>query len=116
LRTAAYCCVHILKRRSTSCQANCDWLCTEALLRVHRGAGSDSGTMYRAPTEQEGKRAGLKPGLYKSLGEGLKEEGEHAVAGDVGEGGELEGVVAAGEFEGAGIGAVAAKGVEHLAG
>ena len=50
------------------------------------------------------------------LGEGLQEEGEHAVAGDVREGGEFEGVVAAGEFEGARVGAVAAKGVEHLAG
>jgi len=49
------------------------------------------------------------------LGEGLEEEGEHAVAGDVGEGGEFEGVVAAGEFEGAGVGTVAAEGIEHLA-
>ena len=50
------------------------------------------------------------------LGEGLEEEGEHAVARDVGERGEFEGVVAAVEFEGAGIGAVAAEGVEHLSG
>src|SRR5258708_10324104 len=50
------------------------------------------------------------------LGKGFEEEGEHAVAGDVGEGAEFEGVVAAGEFEGAGVGAVAAEGVEHLAG
>src|SRR5712664_1148802 len=55
----------------------------------------------------------LKP---VALGEGFEEEGEHAVAGDVGEGGEFEGVVAAGEFEGARVGAVAAEGVEHLAG
>ncbi len=53
--------------------------------------------------------------MSELLGKGFKEKGEHAVAGDVGEGGEFEGVVAAGELEGAGIGAVAAKGVEHLA-
>src|SRR5258708_26072733 len=51
----------------------------------------------------------------RRLGEGLEEEGEHAVAGDVGEGGEFEGVVATGEFEGAGVGSVTAEGVEHLA-
>ena len=50
------------------------------------------------------------------LREGLQEEGEHAVAGDVGKGGEFEGVVAASEFEGARVSAVAAEGVEHLAG
>src|SRR5712664_3122809 len=50
------------------------------------------------------------------LGKGFEEEGEHAVASDVGEGGEFEGVMAAGEFEGAGVGAVAAEGVQHLAG
>jgi hypothetical protein len=50
------------------------------------------------------------------LGKGFEEEGEHAVAGDVGERGEFEGIVAAGEFEDAGVGAVAAEGVEHLAG
>jgi hypothetical protein len=78
--------------------------------------------MYRVPTEQQGQRAGLKTGHYMcvrrvgGLGEGLEEEGEHAVAGDVGEGGEFQGVVAAGEFEGAGVGTVAAEGVEHLAG
>jgi hypothetical protein len=55
----------------------------------------------------------LKPGL---LGEGLEEESEHAVAGDVREGGEFEGVVAAGEFEGEGVGTVTAEGVQHLAG
>ena len=49
-----------------------------------------------------------------SLRQGFEEEGEHAVAGDVREGGEFERVVAAGEFEGAGVGAVAAEGVEHL--
>ena len=49
------------------------------------------------------------------LGEGIEEEGEHAVAGDVREGAEFEGVVATGEFESAGVGAVAAEGVEHLA-
>jgi hypothetical protein len=49
-----------------------------------------------------------------SLSEGFEEKREHAVAGDVGERGEFEGVVAAGEFEGAGIGAVAAEGVQHL--
>lgn len=42
-----------------------------------------------------------------SSGEGGAEEGKHAVAGEVGEGGEFEGVVAAGEFEGARVGAVA---------
>src|SRR5436309_12083707 len=65
--------------------------------------------MYRAPTEEHR----LKP---TPLGEGFEEEGEHAIAGDVGEGGEFEGVVAAGKFEGARVGAVVAKGVEHLAG
>ena len=52
----------------------------------------------------------------KSLGQRLQEESEHAVAGDVGEGGEFEGVVATGEFEGTGVCTVAAEGVEHLAG
>src|SRR5712664_2820594 len=42
----------------------------------------------------------------------LEEEGENAVAGEVGEGGEFEGVVAAGEFEGTRVGAVAAEGGE----
>src|SRR5437016_7656963 len=65
--------------------------------------------MYRAPTEEHR----LKP---TPLGEGFEEEGEHAVAGDVGEGGEFEGVVTAGELKRAGFGTVAAKGVEHLAG
>jgi hypothetical protein len=55
----------------------------------------------------------VKPGL---LGEGLEEESEHAVAGDVREGGEFEGVVAAGEFEGEGVDTVTAEGVQHLAG
>ena len=50
------------------------------------------------------------------LGKGGAEEGEHAVAGDVAEGGEFEGIVAAGEFEGAGIGTVGVEGVEHLFG
>jgi hypothetical protein len=50
------------------------------------------------------------------LSKGFQEEGEHAIASDVGEGGEFEGVVAAGEFEGAGVGTVAAERVEHLAG
>ncbi len=50
------------------------------------------------------------------LGKGFEEEGEHAVAGDVGEGGEFERIMAAGEFEGARVGAVAAEGVQHLAG
>ena len=50
------------------------------------------------------------------LGEGLQEEGEHAVSGEVGEGGEFERVVAAGKFEGVGVGSVAAEGVEHHAG
>src|SRR5258707_15270477 len=64
----------------------------------------------------------IRPILTQSLytsgfsSQGFEEEGEHAVAGEVGEGGEFEGVVAAGEFEGAGVGAVAAEGVEHLAG
>src|SRR5713101_8810416 len=66
-------------------------------------------------SEREVYPGGVEP-ERESLSEGLEEEGEHAVAGDVGEGGEFEGVVAAGEFEGAGVGSVAAKGVEHLAG
>ncbi len=70
--------------------------------------------MCRARTKR--KRTGLKTSRHRRLGEGLEEEGEHAVAGEVGEGGEFEGVVAAGEFEGAGVGAVATEGVEHLAG
>jgi hypothetical protein len=78
-----------------------------ATCKTHRGAGSAAGTMYRALTEQQGKRTVLKTGDYKDSGEGFEEEREHAVAGDVGEGGEFEGVVAAGEFEGAGVGAVA---------
>ena len=56
------------------------------------------------------------PPWTQDLGEGFEEEGEHAVAGDVGEGGEFERIVAAGEFEGAGVGAVATEGVEHPAG
>ena len=48
-------------------------------------------------------------------GEAFDEEGEHAVAGDVAEGEQFERIVAAGEFEGAGIGTVAAEGIEHLA-
>ena len=52
---------------------------------------------------------------YVPLGQGFEEEGEHAVAGDVGEGGEFEGVVAAGELERAWFSAVAAEGIEHLA-
>src|SRR5580693_976568 len=47
-------------------------------------------------------------------GKALQEESQHAVAGNVGEGGEFKGVVAAGEFEGSWIGTVAAEGVEHL--
>src|SRR5713101_8688195 len=66
-------------------------------------------------SEREVYPGGVEP-ERESLSEGLEEEGEHAVAGDVGEGGEFEGVVAAGKFEGAGVGAVAAEGVEHLAG
>jgi hypothetical protein len=58
----------------------------------------------------------LRTPQNSSLSEGLEEEGEHAVTGDIGKGGEFEGVVAAGEFEGAGIGPVAAEGVEHLSG
>ena len=53
---------------------------------------------------------------YEPLGEGFEEKGEHAVAGDVGERGEFEGVMAAGEFEGAGFSAMATEGIEHLAG
>src|SRR6266571_4939505 len=52
----------------------------------------------------------------RRLGEGFEEEGQHAVAGDVGEGGEFEGVMAAGELEGAWLCAVATEGIEHLAG
>ena len=77
-----------------------------AIYWMHRGAGNAAGTMYRARTKR--KRTGLKTSHHRGLGEGLEEEGEHAVAGDVGEGGEFEGVVAAGELEGAGVGAVAA--------
>ncbi len=50
------------------------------------------------------------------LGEGLEEEGEHAVAGDVGERRKFQRVMAAMKFEGAGVGAVVAEGAEHLAG
>jgi len=50
------------------------------------------------------------------LGKGRAEEREHEVPGDVGEGKELEGVVAAMEFEGTRFGTVAAEGVKHLAG
>jgi len=50
----------------------------------------------------------------QGLGKGGTEEGEHTVAGDVGEGSELEGVVAAVERESAGIRAVAAERGEHL--
>src|SRR5713101_2957502 len=66
-------------------------------------------------SEKEVYRGGAEP-TGESLCEGFEEEGKHAVAGDVAEGGEFEGVVAAGELEGAGIGAVAAEGIEHLAG
>src|SRR6266568_3374238 len=66
-------------------------------------------------SEKEVYRRDLEP-TGESLSEGLEEESEHAVAGDVGEGDEFEGVVAAGKFEGAGVGAVATEGVEHLAG
>src|SRR6266851_4361816 len=85
-----------------------------AIYWTHRGAGNGAGTMCRARTKR--KRTGLKTSRHRRLGEGLEEEGEHAIARDVGERGEFEGVVAAGEFEGAGVGSVAAKGVEHLAG
>ena len=44
------------------------------------------------------------------------EEGEHAVAGDVAEEGQLEGVVAAVEGQGAGMGIVPAEGGQHLLG
>src|SRR5712692_6215806 len=50
------------------------------------------------------------------LGEGGAEEGEHAVAGDVAEGEEFEGVVAAVEGKGTGMAAMAAEGGEHLLG
>src|SRR5258707_7132296 len=50
------------------------------------------------------------------LGEGLAEEGEHAVAGNVAEGRQLQRVVAAMKREGAGICVVAAEGGEHLLG
>src|SRR6266851_3072611 len=85
-----------------------------AIYWTHRGAGNGAGTMCRARTKR--KRTGLKTSRHRRLGEGLEEEGEHAVAGDVGKGSEFEGVVAAGEFEGAGVGTVAAEGVQHLAG
>lgn len=50
------------------------------------------------------------------VGEGGAEEGEHAIASDVGERGEFQGVVAAVEAERAEGGTVAAEGIEHLAG
>ncbi len=50
------------------------------------------------------------------LRQGGAEKGEHAVAGDVAEGGEFEGVVAAVELESAEVGVVAAEGSEHLGG
>src|SRR5260370_39514316 len=50
------------------------------------------------------------------LGEGLAEEGEHAVGGNVAEGRQLQRVVAAMKREGAGICVVAAEGGEHLLG
>ena len=64
--------------------------------------GNAEGTMYRAPTEEHR----LKP---TPLGEGFEEEGEHAVAGDIGEGGEFEGVVAAGELESVGFSTMATE-------
>jgi hypothetical protein len=54
--------------------------------------------------------------MFKNSSQGFQQESEHAVARDVAEGGEFEGVVAAGEFKSAGVGAMAAEGVEHLAG
>src|SRR5258708_35143759 len=50
------------------------------------------------------------------LGEGLAEEGEHAVAGDVAEGRQLQRVVAAMTREGAGMCVVAAEGGRQLHG
>src|SRR6266478_5160240 len=61
----------------------------------------------------QGHQHGLKSVL---LGEGGAEEGEHAVASDVAEGEEFEGVVAAVEGKGAGVAAMAAEGGEHLLG
>ena len=69
-------------------------------LRLWRG--SAVGTMYRAPTGEHRLKHVL-------LGEGFEEKGEHAVAGDVGERGEFEGVVAAGEFESVGFSAMATQ-------
>src|SRR6266851_9754331 len=66
-------------------------------------------------SEKEVYRGGVKL-TGESSSEGFEEEGEHAVAGDVAEGGKFKRVVAAGEFQGAGIGAVAAERIEHLAG
>src|SRR5260370_9437585 len=51
-----------------------------------------------------------------ALGEGLEEEGEHAVASYAGKGGEFEGVRAARQLAAAGFGPVAAEGAQHLAG
>src|SRR5436309_16098428 len=69
-------------------------------LRLWRG--SAEGTMYRATTEEHR----LKP---TPLGQGFEKKSELAVAGDVGERGEFEGVMAAGEFEGAGFSAMATQ-------
>src|SRR5712692_10409088 len=49
-------------------------------------------------------------------GEGRAEEGQHVVAGEIGEGSELEGVVAAREAESARMSSVAAERGEHLLG
>jgi len=54
--------------------------------------------------------------ILAGSGQGGTEKGEHAVAGDVGERGEFKGVVTTGKFHCAGMGAMAAEGIEHLAG
>src|SRR5205823_3143321 len=57
-----------------------------------------------------------KTDFGSASGKGAAEKGEHAVAGDVGERSEFERVVAAVKAECMGRGAIAAEGVEHLAG
>jgi hypothetical protein len=69
------------------------------------------------PALRKSESAGRRPRLTSMpLGQGGAEEGEHAVAGDVAEGGEFEGVVATVELQRAEIRVVLAEGGEHLGG
>src|SRR5580658_4275854 len=54
------------------------------------------------------------PGTETLLGQSGAQEGQHAVSGYMAEGGKLQRVVAAGEFEGAEVRAVLAKSGQHL--